>query len=291
MLASLVIWPDLEALRTAFPGVEEGKLGHDLAYPALVTFLPTGLLGLVVASLIAAYMSTISTLLNWGASYQVNDFYEEFLHPSAGDKELVLVGRIATVILMVLSGILATLFQNAEQVFNLMLQITAGTGGVFLIRWFWWRVNAYSELTAIIVAAVVAFYFSFFTDGLEHWQQLTIGVGITTVSWVAVSFLFRPADDETLFDFLKKVGVRGPEWEFIYQKAERQGVEIDSADEKWGVPFGMLMTFIGTVTVYAVLFTTGSWLYGDVMAASMLTAIAVLGTAVTMKLWPKLEFK
>jgi len=157
-LCSLIVFPDIESLRAAFPGV---TIGHDLAYPAMLTFLPAGLLGVVVASLIAAYMSTISTHLNWGSSYVVNDFYKRFLNPGATEKQMVLIGRISTALLMVAACALAPFLENAKRAFDLMLQIGAGTGLLFILRWFWWRINAFSEITAMLVSFIVACYFEF----------------------------------------------------------------------------------------------------------------------------------
>jgi solute:Na+ symporter, SSS family len=160
-LASLVVFPDLDALRSAFPDMDESVIGHDLAYPAMLTFLPHGLLGLVVASLISAYMSTMSTQVNWGASYVVNDVYRRFIHPQASEKELVRVGRITTVLLMAAACGFALLLENALQAFGILLSIGAGTGLLFILRWFWWRINAWSEISAMVISFAIALYFSF----------------------------------------------------------------------------------------------------------------------------------
>ncbi|HEX9828437.1 MAG TPA: sodium:solute symporter family protein, partial [Flavobacteriaceae bacterium] len=155
-LASLVVFPDIASIHEAFPNIAEDKLGHDLAYSAMLTKLPNGLLGLVLASLVAAYMSTISTQLNWGSSYIVFDFYKQQINPNASEKRLVAVGRISTVVLMVLSAIVALLLQNALQLFNLLLVFGAGTGLIFILRWFWWRINAWSEITAMFASGIVS---------------------------------------------------------------------------------------------------------------------------------------
>jgi len=160
-LASIVVFPDLASLRSAFPDTNPDLIKNDFAYPAMLSFLPNGFLGIVVASLIAAFMSTISTHLNWGSSYLVNDFYKRFIKPEAGDKELVLAGRLFTVILMIVTIIFALLLSNALQAFEILLQIGAGTGLIFILRWFWWRINAYSEITAMVASFLVALYFQF----------------------------------------------------------------------------------------------------------------------------------
>ncbi|MBT8320928.1 MAG: Na+:solute symporter, partial [Eudoraea sp.] len=155
-LASLVVFPDVASIQEAFPNIAEDKLGHDLAYSAMLTKLPNGLLGLVLASLVAAYMSTISTQLNWGSSYIVYDFYKQQINPDASEKRLVAVGRISTVVLMVLSASLALLLQNALQLFEVLLVFGAGTGLIFILRWFWWRINAWSEITAMFASGIIS---------------------------------------------------------------------------------------------------------------------------------------
>ena len=188
-LASLVVFPDLESIQSAFPNVSDDKLGHDLAYPAMLTFLPSGLLGLVLASLIAAYMSTISTHLNWGSSYIVNDVYKRFVKPEATEKELVNIGRISTVVMMILGAVLALYLTNAKQIFNIIIMFGAGTGLIFILRWFWWRINAWSEISAMFISGIVSIYFEFMggypttapawakisNSGINHIHRLAIG--------------------------------------------------------------------------------------------------------------------
>jgi Na+/proline symporter len=122
-LASIIVFPDLESIRKAFPNVDPSLVQNDFAYPAMLSFLPSGFLGLVVASLIAAFMSTISTQVNWGSSYIVNDFYQRFINPTATDKQLVAVGRWSTVVLMVLTFLFALVLKNALQAFAILLQM------------------------------------------------------------------------------------------------------------------------------------------------------------------------
>ena len=184
-LASLIIFPDIQSLRDAFPNVDPQFIQNDFAYPAMLSYLPAGFLGLVVASLVAAFMSTTASQINWGSSYIVNDFYRRFLNPGATEKKLVLVGRISTVLLMTLSVMLALLLSNALQAFHIMLQIGAGTGLIYILRWFWWRINALTELTGMIVSFLVALYLEIFHVKLGFPPmsiplKLVVGVGITT---------------------------------------------------------------------------------------------------------------
>ncbi len=257
-LASLAVFPDLDSLRAAFPEVDPDVVRHDMAYPAMLTFLPTGLLGLVVASLAAAYMSTISTHLNWGSSYLVHDVWRRFVRPEADQRELVAVGRIATVILMVLAALFALVLENALQAFQILLQIGAGTGLLFLLRWFWWRINAWSELAAMGVSFVVACVFVFSDFGLAAWQELVLGVLVTTVGWVTVTLLTPPTAMERLESFYRKTRPGGPGWRRV---AARSGVAEDGPAEAWAVPRGVLLAFLASLAIYALLFGVGLILY------------------------------
>ncbi|MBT6881307.1 MAG: Na+:solute symporter, partial [Flavobacterium sp.] len=220
-LASLVLYPDLASIQTAFPNVEESKLGHDLAYSAMLTKLPSGLLGLVLASLGAAYMSTISTHLNWGSSYIVNDFYKQKINRNASEKQLVNIGRLSTIFLMAFSALFALFLTNALQLFDIILMFGAGTGLIFILRWFWWRINAWSEISAMFASGMISILLNFtslstllfdhqtnneiFVEGIfPAWSKFPIVVLITSIVWVTVTFLTKPETDETLRKFYKK---------------------------------------------------------------------------------------
>jgi Na+/proline symporter len=283
-LCSLVVFPDLESLRQAFPHVDPSVVRNDLAYPAMLTFLPAGLMGLVVGSLAAAYMSTISTHLNWGSSYVTHDVYRRFLKPQAADRELVLVGRISTVVLMAAAAGLALLLENALQVFQILLQIGAGTGLLFILRWFWWRINAWSELTAMVVSFAVALGFFFQhrvqaaelqVGGLESWQELLIGVAVTTVCWLAACRLTTPTDERTLRAFYRLTRPGGPGWRTVVERAARDGEILDDGKTPWSVPGGLVCMLAGCLGVYAALFATGYWLYGEYRQALVLVTVAV----------------
>ena len=296
-LASLVVFPDLASLKTAFPDISEGIVRHDLAYPAMLTFLPAGLLGLVIASLIAAFMSTISTHLNWGASYIVNDFYRRFIEKNPLERQLVKVGRISIVGLMVLAALLALLLSNALQAFHILLQIGAGTGLLFLLRWFWWRINAASELAAMIISFLVALYFEFVHAStglpeLNEWQRLIIGVLITTVGWVLVTLLTRPTDKKTLLRFYRTVHPGGPGWRKILREASQSGEDMDEfLREKWDVPSGILGAFLGIVAVYSILFSIGFWLYSNTLAATISSIVAAVSSFSLIRIWKKIKFR
>jgi Na+/proline symporter len=293
-LCSLIVFPNLASLQSAFPSVDPQVLKDDLAYPAMLTFLPAGLLGLVVTSLIAAYMSTISTHLNWGSSYVVNDFYKRFVKTEAGEKELVLVGRLSTAALMVLACVFSLLLSNALQTFQIMLQVGAGTGLLFILRWFWWRINPWSEITAMVVSFLVAVYFQFLhmpLTGIElaDWHKLLIGVGITTVAWVGVTLLTAPVDDRTLRSFFRLVRPPGPGWNTVLRRAESDGERIEVTGVKGVLPLGILCMVLGCLAVYGALFAIGSFIYGSYVSAVILTVVTIAAVAGLVVAWPMLR--
>ena len=293
-LCSLIVFPNLAALQSAFPNVNPSVIRHDLAYPAMLTYLPHGLLGLVVASLIAAFMSTISTHLNWGSSYVVNDFYKRFIAPEASEKKLVLIGRLSTVGLMIFTGILALLLENALQAFNILLQIGAGTGLLFILRWFWWRINPFSELTAMVVSFVIAVYFQLLhphtgLPAISTHIQLVTGVFITTIWWITVTLFTKPTSKNTLRSFYRLVKPGGPGWKKVIEQARIDNDPLEDDEKGWDVPTGIVCMVLGCFAVYSALFATGNWIYGKHLLASVLTLIAVIATVLLVKMWSKLR--
>ena len=276
-LSSLIVFPDLVAIQNAFPEIEQDIIRHDLAYPAMLTFLPAGLMGLVLASLVAAYMSTMSSQLNWGSSYVVNDFYHRFIRPDAPERELVLVGRLATILLMLLACTFALYLESAMQAFRIILTIGAGTGLLFLLRWFWWRINAYSEIVAMFVSFVVALYFEFAaTIEWPSHEKLLIGIGLTTVAWLVTTFLTPRTDSRTLEIFYRLIRPRGPGWEPVKAKLTEAGRPLPMSPPEDNIPQALLNIFLGCVGTYSALFTIGLILYGQQPMAMFLGAVAVI---------------
>ncbi len=280
--ASLVVYPQLSDIQAQFPNA---VLGHDLGYSAMLTKLPAGLLGLVVASLIAAFMSTISTHLNWGSSYISLDFYKRFMKPEASEKELVRVGQLSTILLMAFSALLALVLSSALETFAILLQIGAGTGLIFILRWFWWRVNAYSEITGMAVSFIVAIVFNFVEMGLEPYEKLVIGVAITTVSWILVTLVTRPTDTKTLANFYNAITPYGNGWKNFKGVAAKADISLKESHDVFTIDFASML--LGIVFVYTSLFATGYVIYGNVMGASILIAIAVVSAFFIFKLWKK----
>ena len=294
-LASLIIFPDIQSIQLAFPNIDPSIVKDDLAYPAMMTFLPAGLIGLIVASLIAAFMSTISSHLNWGSSYVVYDFYQRFVKPDASEKELVKIGRLSTVVLMIASALFALLLSNALEAFQILLQIGAGTGLLFIMRWFWYRINAYSEVTAMTVSFILALYFKLIHvklgfDPIANDIQLVLGVAITTVSWVVVTLLTSPSDKTTLNEFYKITQPGGPGWDKVVSDAKEDGIDLDTEKRAWNVPTGILCMLVGSVGIYGALFSTGYFIYGEYLEGLILFSVTILAFVLLRKLMKKLMF-
>lgn len=280
-LASLILYPDLASIKSAFPNINEQYLGEDIAYPVMLTLLGSGWLGLVLASLIAAFMSTISTHLNWGASYIVNDFYVRFVRKDASDSEQVLLGRIMTVFLMIIAGAFAlTFLENASQAFSVMVLSGAGTGAVFLLRWFWWRINAMTEIVAMVVATIMAFVLVFgFEEGAlansyvdEYTVKLLLATVITSIAWLITVFVTAPESEKTLNKFVELV---------------RPDIGWKRFGNTGSGTFGrsILSIFLGTVGVYSALFAVGNFLYGNYLVVLIFAILMISSTFILFKMW------
>jgi len=309
-LASLIIFPDIKSMIDAFPEINSHYVKNDLAYYAMLKkFLPAGVLGLVVASLFAAYMSTVASLLNWGSSYLVNDFYVRFYNSNATERQKVGFGRISTISLMVCSLVLALAMQNALQLFNYILMIGAGTGLIYILRWFWWRINAYSELSAMIAAGSFSLIFIIYENfkllqlnsgsimffGFEipvtYWNVIKFVsvVVLTTVSWIIVTFITQPVKEQTLRSFYSKIRPGGPGWQSVIRKAKADGIElVKEKDLRWDVPTGILCMVFGCIFIYSILFSTGYFLYGQLNISLLLASIALISLFFLIRLWRKL---
>ena len=292
-LCSIVVFPDIESIKAAFPHAAS-IAKDDLGYSAMLTFLPHGVLGIIVTSLIAAYMSTISTHLNWGSSYIVFDFYKRFLKPESSEKELLWVGRISTFVLMGLTMLLALVLENALQTFNILLQIGAGTGLLFILRWFWWRINAASEIAAMVSSFLIAIYFNIIHTKIgfavmeSHWQ-LIIGVAITTAVWIITALVTKPSDKEKLYSFLKRTKPGGPGWAKVKEMALKDGIRLDEIEDPyWKVPAGILCMVLGTVGIYSFLFGSGHIIFRNYTAGLIYLVISFATLYGLSKVYPKI---
>ncbi len=312
-LASLIVFPDIQSMADRFPDVATRYVQEDFAYPAMLReYLPAGLLGLVVASLIAAYMSTTASHINWGSSYLVNDFYGRFYNPNATEKQKVAVGRISTVTIMVLSVILALILQSALQAFQYILMIGAGTGLIYILRWFWWRINAFSEISSMIAAVAFSLIFiaieNFGITYLENGAIEVLGIPstetywaiirfvgvvvLTSATWIIVTLLTKPVKEETLRSFYTKIRPGGPGWQPVVDRARAENVElIKEADLKWDVPTGIICMILGSISIYSILFTIGNLLYGNISQAGIFFALAAVSSYLLYRSWNKLKSK
>ena len=266
--ATLIIFPDLQSLRDMFPHIQESMVKGDLAYPALFRFIPNGWLGLVVASMLGALFSTVAAHLSMGSNYIANDVWKRFVRKDAGERELIVVGRLSVVVLMLASAFLTNILASVGAFFNLILQIGAGTGLIFLLRWFWMRINAWSEITAMTVSFVVAVYLQLAHPSLLAWQRLLVVMSITTVAWVAVTLATPPTDAAKRAAFLDRVRPR-----------------------RRDIGWGLLATSVAALAVYSLMFGAGCWIYGQFLRASIVTAVAAAGIVALFPIVRKLNGK
>lgn len=289
-LCSIIIYPELSDIQRAFPDLDPSLLGHDIAYPAMLRFLPVGFVGLMVGGLIAANSSTILTHLNWGASYLIHDFYRRFIRTDATESHYVLASRWVTVGLFISGSAMVYMLDTAKSAFDIILQIGAGTGLLYLLRWFWWRINAWCEVTAMASSFIISMVLMVLSRNgvvISTYAGLLITIAFTTVSWMIAAYAAPQTDRATLIEFYKKVRPFGPGWKTIRKEA---GMENDAAGEMQdNIPLGLLGWFSGCTVIWASLFTVGNFLYGRTETALLLlTVVLVSGAAliyVVNKLW------
>jgi Na+/proline symporter len=291
-LASLIIYPQLSDIQKAFPNLDPNLLGHDIAYPAMLRFLPTGWIGLMVGGLIAANSSTILTHLNWGASYLVHDFYRRFIRRGAEEKHYVLAGRLTTILLFLASSAMVFVLETAQDSFNLMLQVGAGTGLLYLMRWFWWRVTAWCEIVAMASSFGISIAFLLLRKAdivFGTHQQLLITIIFTTICWLITAYAGPPNDRKVLVEFYKKVRPFGPGWRQVRIEAGISDAEEAEHIKSENIPLSLLGWLAGSFMIWSALFTVGNFLYGRMGYAAFLLAAFLLSTyiliAVIKRLW------
>jgi Na+/proline symporter len=291
-LASLLVYPTLAHIQRAFPNVDPSLIGPDIAFPAMLKFLPAGWIGLMVGGLVAANSSTILSHLNWGASYLVHDFYRRFLRPSESESHYVLAGRLATILLFVLSSALVFVLQTAQETFYLILQVGAGTGLLYLLRWFWWRITAWCEIAAMLAsfgASVVFLILGRRGAVIGTDQQLLITVALTTICWLITAYLGPQTDPEKLVEFYQKVRPFGPGWKRVRIQAGVSEAEAAAWARTDNIPLALLGWVSGTVLIWSALFTVGNFLYGRVGYTAALLSVSILSglalISVVRRLW------
>jgi Na+/proline symporter len=288
-LCSLVVYPSLDHIRAAFPNLDPKWLGHDVAYPAMIsTVLPVGWMGLMVGGLIAANSSTILTHLNWGASYLVHDFYRRFVRPGESERHYVAAGRVATVLLFLCAGGMMYLMTSAKDSFDVILQVGAGTGLLYILRWFWWRINAWCEVVAMVSSFAISLGFLVAEKGgfhLASFTKLIVTILFTTACWLLAAYVAPGTDQETLRAFYRKVKPFGPGWR-RFREAEGLAAEPTTGEN---IPLALLGWVAGCATIWSSLFAVGNLLYGRTGYALLCLAVfAVAGFAlmrVVARLW------
>jgi Na+/proline symporter len=290
-LASIIVYPQLSDIQKAFPHLDPSLIGHDIAYPAMLKFLPVGFIGLMVGGLIAANSSTNLTHLNWGASYLVHDFYRRFINKTATEKHYVLVGRMATIVLFFSAAAMVFVLDTAKDSFDIILQVGAGTGLLYLVRWFWWRVNAWCEVNAMVSSFVFSILILILRKlgiFIPTHYALILTVAVTTISWMLTAFLGPQTDREKLIAFYKKVRPFGPRWKKIRQEAGISEAEAKATCESF--PLALVGWVSGSLTIWSALFAVGNFIYGRMTYAFILTAVFLASGAalivVMNRLWP-----
>jgi len=289
-LCSLIVFPQLADIQKAFPNLDPKLLGHDIAYPAMLKFLPAGFFGLMIGGLIAANSSTVLTHLNWGASYLVHDFYRRFIRTDADERHYVLAGRVCTVGLFLIAGGMVFLLDTAKDTFDIILQVGAGTGLLYLVRWFWWRVTAWCEVVAMISSFLVSVgLLLLHKNGIpvSTHAGLFITIIVTTACWLLTAFFGPQNDRKTLVAFYKKVRPFGPGWSDIRKESGLSDAELKATHEN--IPLGLLGWVAGCATIWSSLFTVGNFLYGRNVIAFTLLAVFIVSGATLLyainRLW------
>jgi Na+/proline symporter len=289
-LCSIIVFPELKDIQAAFPAADPALIGHDSAFPAMLKFLPAGFIGLMVGGLIAANSSTILTHLNWGSSYLVHDFYRRFVAPGAEEKHYVNVGRACTVGLYIVAALLSLVLNSAQDAFEILISIGAGTGLLYLMRWFWWRINAWCEIAAMASSFTISVLFFIMKKTghpLPFANTVICSVAFTTVCWVLTAFLGPLTSRDRLISFYKKVHPAGPGWTAIRLEAGVSESEAALHGDHMGA--ASLGWISGCLLIWSSLFAIGNFLYGRLNYALPLTVVVIVSglvlLAVVNRLW------
>ena len=289
-LCSIIVYPDLASIKAAFPAADPTLIGHDSAFPAMLMFLPVGFVGLMIGGLIAANSSTILTHLNWGSSYLVHDFYRRFMKKDASEAHYVNVGRLSTVFLYVFAAVLSLFMTSAQQAFEVLLSIGAGTGLIYIARWFWWRVSAWCEIVAMVMSLLTSLAVPLLMPDTDFATRTIVQVGITTLAWLITAYVGPETDRATLIAFYRKVKPVGPGWTDIRAEAGVTDAEVAQENRIGSAFVGWIA---GCVLIWASLFAIGNFLYapGDPQRLPMawvLTAVTLVSGYVLLKVTQQL---
>jgi Na+/proline symporter len=291
-LCSLIVYPQLADIQTAFPHLDPKLLGHDVAYPAMLKFLPVGWLGLMVGGLIAANSSTILTHLNWGASYLVHDFYRRFVRRDATEKHYVTAGRIVTVGLFFGSAALTFVLETAKDTFDIILQVGAGTGLLYLVRWFWWRVNAWCEVVAMVSSFGISMLWLILHKNGIHLSthvELLLTIAATTTCWLVAAYLAPATDRKVLIEFYRKVHPPGPGWAEI--RRDDRLADLPAIASGDNLPLALLGWLAGCTTIWSTLFTVGNFIYGRTAHGYVMLGVLIVSGGVLIRVMNRLWAK
>jgi solute:Na+ symporter, SSS family len=291
-LCSIVIFPELTDIQAAFPAADPRLIGHDSAFPAMLKFLPVGFVGLMVGGLVAANSSTILTHLNWGSSYLVHDFYRRFINRGADEKHYVNVGRVCTVALYVVAALLSLVLESAQEAFEVLISIGAGTGLLYMLRWFWWRINAACEVVAMVSSFTISVVFFAMRKagyGLPFAQTVLFSVAFTTLCWLVAAYAGPATSRERLIAFYQKTHPAGPGWRAVREAAGVSEAEAALHGDHMGK--ATVGWIAGCLTIWSSLFAIGNFLYGRTGTAVLLTALFVVSGSVLLwvvnRLWDR----
>jgi Na+/proline symporter len=280
-LCSILVFPSLKDIQAAFPNADPALIGHDSAFSAMLKFLPAGFVGLMVGGLIAANSSTILTHLNWGSSYLVHDFYRRFLKPDADEKHYVAAGRVCTVFLYVVAAFLSRMLESAQDAFEVLISIGAGTGLLYILRWYWWRINAWCEVVAMVSSFSVSVAFFLMRKAghpLPFADSVIYSVALTTAAWLVTAFVSAQTSRDRLVAFYRKVHPAGPGWTPVRVAAGVSAAEAAAHSDHLGrATVGWIA---GCLTIWSALFATGEFLYGRMPQACALSAVFIVSGGV-----------
>ena len=284
-LVAMVVYPNLGDPEHANPMLQDPEAGYPLL---MLEYLPVGLLGLMLTAFLAAFMSTIDTHLNWGASYLVNDFYKRFFKPEAEPHHYVAISRLAVLLIMIVAGVTSLFMDSIAGAWKFLIALNAGIGLVQILRWYWWRINAWSEISAMLASLVVSIVVFTLPQTKEFAIQMLIIVPISTVVWVVVTFITEPVSTETLTKFYSKVKPSKIGWMLIAAEIKEESDDTNRQQTYAETRTPTLVNWIvGVIFIYTFLFSIGKLLLGFTTLGLTFLLIAVISGYIMYKNLPR----
>ncbi len=268
-----------------FPNLEDPEVGYPML---MLEYMPVGLLGIMMTSFLASFMSTIDTHLNWGSSYLVNDFYKRFIRPSENDQHYVGISRICVLLIMVCAGVISLFMNSISEAWKFLIALNAGIGLVQILRWYWWRISAWSEISAMLASAIISIVVFSLPQTKDNFAlQMLIIVPVSTTIWIGVTFITKPVGEQKLIDFYRLVRPSGGFWHPITNKVElEQGKTVDSDRFEPKIDSGQLpglvMWALGAIFIYSTLFAVGKIILGFYSAGIVSVIISILSGSIVI---------